>query len=75
MVRREELWNGNRESFRNLISRDPMQNIILWSWLTHAKYHEVVPGEAKRYAAHARVVTLSTSKDVQSFQRETAPSI
>jgi hypothetical protein len=33
----EELWNGNREHLRNLVSRDPEQNILLWSWTTHAK--------------------------------------
>lgn len=33
----EELWNGNREHLRNLVSRDPERNILLWSWTTHAK--------------------------------------
>lgn len=67
MLRHEDLWNGNRESLRNLFSSDPVQNIILWSWLTHAKYHEVVPNEARRHASHAKVMTLHTSKEVQSF--------
>ena len=34
---REELWNNNRESLRNLIRRDPEQNILLWAWTTHVK--------------------------------------
>jgi adenylate kinase family enzyme len=29
VVKRERLWNGNRESWRNALSRDPMRNIIL----------------------------------------------
>lgn len=33
----EELWAGNRERLRNLIRRQPEQNILLWSWTTHAK--------------------------------------
>ncbi len=69
MLRRENLWNGNRESLRNLVSTDPVRNIILWSWLTHAKYHEVVPNEAKRHASHARVLTLQTASEVEAFLR------
>jgi adenylate kinase family enzyme len=37
VVTREELWNGNREAWTNLYSRDPHQNIVVWSW-TH--FHE-----------------------------------
>lgn len=35
---RRELWNGNRESWRNLLSRDPMKNILVWSWTQHHAY-------------------------------------
>ena len=28
---RRHLWNGNRESFKNLLSRDPEENIIRWA--------------------------------------------
>jgi len=28
---RRMLWNGNRESFKNLLSRDPEENIIRWA--------------------------------------------
>jgi adenylate kinase family enzyme len=40
MVTREELWNGNRERLRDLLSRDPHVNIILWSLSHHAEYRE-----------------------------------
>jgi adenylate kinase family enzyme len=29
---RTELWNGNRERWRNLWSTDPEQNIVLWAF-------------------------------------------
>ncbi|MBA3524374.1 MAG: adenylate kinase, partial [Geodermatophilaceae bacterium] len=29
---RRELWNGNREQWRNLVGRDPEHNILLLSW-------------------------------------------
>jgi adenylate kinase family enzyme len=72
LLRREELWNGNRESLRNVLSLDPTKNIVLWSWTTHAKYHEQVPGEARAQADHARIVVLKTSSEVSAFL-ESAP--
>ena len=35
IVRREELWNGNRERPANLLKWDPEQSIIRWAWTTH----------------------------------------
>jgi adenylate kinase family enzyme len=37
MVLRRELWNGNKESLRNIVKRDPLENIILWAWTTHGR--------------------------------------
>ena len=70
IVKRERLWNGNRESWRNALSRDPLRNIILWSWNSHAKYHETVPGEAKEFAGPDRVVILSSASEVRRFLHE-----
>jgi adenylate kinase family enzyme len=44
MVRRTELWNGNRERFRYLLTPRPEENIILWTWTRFAHYRD-------RYAA------------------------
>jgi len=68
-LRREELWNGNRESLRNLISRDPERNVVLWSWNTHARYHEIVPDEARAAAPHAEVKVLHGPKEVDALRR------
>ena len=32
---RRELWHGNTERLRNLVKRDPDENIVLWAWKTH----------------------------------------
>ena len=40
VITREQLWNGNRESWRNLTSRDPELNVIAWSWQHHPKYRD-----------------------------------
>ena len=34
---RRELWNGNRERWRGLVSRKPEESIILWAWTSHAR--------------------------------------
>lgn len=39
-LRREELWNGNRESLRHAWAWDPHTSIIRWAWTQHAKYQE-----------------------------------
>jgi adenylate kinase family enzyme len=64
-VRRQELWNGNRESLRNLMSRDVDRNVVLWSWRNHARL-------AARYAramsdpswAHLRFVRVRGDADI-----------
>ncbi len=43
-VLRVELWNGNREPWRNLFTRDPEESIIAWAWHRHTVYRA-------RYAA------------------------
>lgn len=37
---RRELWNGNRERLRAILSTDPRRNIILWSWTQHRTYRQ-----------------------------------
>ena len=34
----EELWNGNRERWRNFFSLDPQQSVIAWAWHKHDEY-------------------------------------
>lgn len=40
----EELWNGNRERWRNLLTWDPEESVISWSWHHYGTYRD-------RYAA------------------------
>jgi len=67
IVKRERLWNDNRESWRNALSRDPMRNIILWAWISHARYHDQVPREARETVGPERVVVLASQKAVRRF--------
>jgi adenylate kinase family enzyme len=38
LVRRTELWNGNRERAQNLFKTDPQESIIVWAWTQHDNY-------------------------------------
>lgn len=40
---RKELWNGNRETLRNALSRDPDVSIIRWTWTQHRAYRDGFP--------------------------------
>jgi adenylate kinase family enzyme len=67
IIKRERLWNNNRESWRNALSTDPTRNIILWAWNSHSKYHLDVPREARAAAGPDRVVVLTSARAVQRF--------
>lgn len=68
VARREELWNGNREQVRNLLSWDPERSIIRWAWTTHrrrrAEYAQVLTDERWRPLAVHR---LRTRREVATF--------
>jgi adenylate kinase family enzyme len=51
LLRRRELWNGNRENWRNALSVDPARNIILWSWTQHRHYRRRYHAASKSSAA------------------------
>lgn len=38
MIARQELWNGNTESWRYLFCLDPERSIVVWAWTAHRKY-------------------------------------
>ena len=63
IVRREELWNGNRESLRLALSRD---SIVWWVVTHHGRYREEWPS---RYEAlpHLRVVRLHSPREVRDW--------
>lgn len=65
VVRREELWNGNREPLSNLYSWDPYKSIIRWSWTQHSKYEERFCSAMSSPAyAHLRFVRLRSRADI-----------
>jgi adenylate kinase family enzyme len=67
-VTREELWNGNREEWRNLLAWDPERSVIRWAWTTHAERRRTFPVElAEPRWQPLTVHRLRTPADVRRF--------
>jgi adenylate kinase family enzyme len=56
---REQLWNGNRERWRNLFSRDPAESIVVWAWQRHpvyrARYLAAAADPCRRHLTFVRI--------------------
>ncbi|HET8930793.1 MAG TPA: hypothetical protein VFN21_09070, partial [Acidimicrobiales bacterium] len=67
-IGRRELWNGNRESLRNVIRCDPHRSIIAWAWTSRNhnrdKYRRAMSDPA---FAQLRFIRLRSRRDVRSF--------
>ena len=67
---RVELWNGNRERWRNLFALDKEESVISWAWQTHAanraKFEAVMADPAN---GHLRFVRLTSPAAVRRFLR------
>ena len=68
LLTREELWNGNRERLRELMSLDPHRSIVMWAWYDYdrkrAKYEERF-AEAKWQ--HLRLERLRSPAEVRDW--------
>jgi adenylate kinase family enzyme len=70
IVRREELWNGNRESLRTALSRE---SIVWWVITQHGKYRQKWPD---RYTTlpHLQVVRLHSPREVRDWLQSIQPT-
>jgi adenylate kinase family enzyme len=73
ITRREELWSGNRETWRNaLLSRN---SLFVWALRTHGRFRRRLPQRlARPEYAHVRLVRLANSADVQRWLSSLPPS-
>jgi adenylate kinase family enzyme len=67
LVRRQELWNGNRESLRNVLSLDPERSIVAWAWQMHGKYDGEYSALMRTARDGQRWVVLTTRRDVRAL--------
>lgn len=68
---RRTLWNGNRERWRSVLSRDPDKNIVLWSWTQHAEYRRRYE-QASAADTSARWVRLRSPRETEQWLTEQA---
>jgi adenylate kinase family enzyme len=65
---RVELWNGNRERWRNFFTLDPQESVIVWAWTRHRAYRARYAAAAADPAhAHLRFVRLTSPAAVRDF--------
>ena len=67
---RVELWNGNRERWRNFFTLDEHESVIAWAWKTHGSNRSRYAAElADPALSHLRVVRLRSPRAVRRFLR------
>ncbi len=68
VILRRELWNGNRERWRNLASLDPYTSVIAWAWTRHDRYRQrYVEAAGDPAWRHLRFVRLRSPREVEAF--------
>ena len=70
MAGRVELWNGNREGWRNLFTWDKEESVIAWAWQTHdARRERYLAAMADPANGHLSFVRLTSPAAVRRFLR------
>jgi adenylate kinase family enzyme len=67
LLSRQPLWNGNRETLRNVLSRDPERSIVTWAWVMHDKYDESYESLLASAPPDQQWVVLRSRADVGRF--------
>jgi adenylate kinase family enzyme len=68
VVRREQLWNGNRESVRTLLTWDPHLSVIRWAWAQHGKYRgRFASAMASAELSHLQFVRVGSRREAEAF--------
>jgi adenylate kinase family enzyme len=67
---RQELWNGNRESLRTLLSWNPDTSLIRWSWTQHPVItRRTVEAMSDPAWQHLRFVRLRSRHEAGAYLR------
>ena len=70
---RVELWNGNRERWRNLFTLDTEESVIAWAWRNHDSNRVGFEAAmADPLNAHLRFIRLRSPAEVRRFRRNAA---
>ncbi len=67
-LKREELWNGNREPFLNFIAlHNPEKSVIAWAWTRHRHYHNTYRAAAEVSDNGATWLFFTKPREVRQF--------
>jgi adenylate kinase family enzyme len=67
---RQELWNGNRERWSEVLTLDPQRSIVVWAWTTYRSNRErFATAQADPAYRDVRFVRLRTRREVAAFLR------
>lgn len=67
-VRREELWNGNREPLASLLRWDPERSIVRWAWTQHPRRRaEIATLVADAGTGPPAVVVLRSRREMAAW--------
>ena len=70
VVRHEELWNGNRESWRSLLSWNPETSVIRWAYTQWPHYQERSEWLATYFAGTTtRFISVRSYDELRSVLR------
>lgn len=67
LLNNEELWNGNRERWGNLIKLNPRQSILLWTWQRHAVYRQRYGDEMRLSSPQRPHLRLTSHQAIERF--------
>jgi adenylate kinase family enzyme len=68
LVRREVLWNGNREEWRKIFSLDPDRSVVTWAWTQFASYRDEFEREMRgRRWPHLRWLRIHSRRDANAY--------
>ena len=72
---RRELWNGNRETLRDVLSRDPERSIVAHAWRSHPRVRERYAGFlGTAFWEHADVRRLTSQSEVRALVASARPT-
>ncbi|MQY17518.1 hypothetical protein NRB20_05820 [Nocardia sp. RB20] len=68
VLTRRTLWNGNRETWRDILTLDPQRSIIVWSWNSHAtnRIRNLAAQDDPAYS-HIEFVRIRSHRDADAF--------
>jgi adenylate kinase family enzyme len=68
VLTREELWNGNRETLRDVFSKD---SILFWALKTYPRYHQTFPQFfASPEHAHLQVIRFRSRRETAGWLKQ-----